>query len=104
MPVEVHDREDQDRIVADLANHAIGKPTRATAPGARRNGWSRVRVLRDARQCPPHFNGKSVTQSLALAIVPGDGFGEFLLDFCKMAIGPTLGRKNLVLRFFLPKS
>jgi len=29
---------------------------------------------------------------------------EFLLDFCRMAVGPTLGRKNLVLRFFLPKS
>lgn len=72
MAVQVHNRNDQQPILANLKNDAIRKSVRQTAPCAWRKTLPRNRILGGSSDRSHHFIGELKTKARTLFIVVPD--------------------------------
>jgi hypothetical protein len=79
MPMKMHHGDDQYYVLADLIDEPVGKSAGPAAARALRDGRPGMGILQDAGQRSSHFTSKSVLEALALTVVVGDGFCQFLL-------------------------
>ena len=74
----MHDRDDQDFIVANLVNDSVGKAAHSAVPGSRRKWVPSSGMGEDPLYRPLDFFDEFVAEKLSACIAVIDGFSELM--------------------------
>ena len=76
--MQVHDRDDQNRITPNLVDDTIGESVRPTPPSPFRKLRPRIRVFPDTIDGSMNLSRKLVSQALTFDVVVADSFKELV--------------------------